>query len=332
MIVKERLDEIFNSSYRLIQEDLSELLGKRLNLAEPQSELLSKKEYLEGLDSKMIISTIKLEGVAKDEGFLLVALRDGISIGGTLLMFPEDELSDALTNENYDEELEDAYGEVANIIAGSFTTTFKEEFKEDIRFVRTEQETFIPVEVELSEATPFPDRIYYAVRAPMGLDTEQLGNLYCILPAAFFGLVEEEKLEGEASEPVDAALEATGEQLQLTKILILTNDEKEAEFIGSVLTGSGIGVKMLGFRELQAESIPEGISCIFLVMKEVSEHGFGVAIRVNALAPNIPLVAAAPGWTKPLVMQAVRYGVGDIMLTPADMGEVRKKADRYIGG
>ncbi|MDH4318622.1 MAG: hypothetical protein OEV64_09555 [Desulfobulbaceae bacterium] len=332
MIPRERLDEIFISAYRLIQQDLSELLGKRLDIAEPRSDLLSKKEVLAALEAKSVIATMKMDGMAKGVGFLLVSVRDAISIGGTLLMFPEDEMSEALKAEDYNEELEDAYGEVANIIAGTLTTTFRDEFQEDLRFVRTEQETFLPVEVDPSSATPFPDKIYYIVHAPMGLHTDQLGELLCIVPGAFFHLVEEEEsvIQEEASVeavPLSAVEEPEGGE----EILILANDEKEAGFISSVLTNSGIEVKVLGFRDLQSENITERLRCIFLVMKEVGEHGFGMAIRVSSMAPGIPLVAAAPGWTRPLVMQAVRYGIGDILLTPAQVGDVRQKAERYLG-
>jgi hypothetical protein len=38
----------------------------------------------------------------------------------------------------------------------------------------------------------------------------------------------------------------------------------------------------------------------------------------------VPLIAAGPGWTKSKVFKAVKYGVSDILLTPASGGDVEE--------
>ena len=58
-------------------------------------------------------------------------------------------------------------------------------------------------------------------------------------------------------------------------------------------------------------------------MREVSEQGFGIAIKINASC-RVPLIAAGPGWTKSKVFKAVKYGVSDILLTPASREDIEE--------
>jgi len=44
-------------------------------------------------------------------------------------------------------------------------------------------------------------------------------------------------------------------------------------------------------------------------------------------ASSLPLIAVGPGWTKTKVIKAVKYGVDDILLTPASDAEIEEKID-----
>ncbi|HSL39295.1 MAG TPA: hypothetical protein VK857_02900, partial [Desulforhopalus sp.] len=63
------------------------------------------------------------------------------------------------------------------------------------------------------------------------------------------------------------------------------------------------------------------LKAVYLVMREVNEQVFGVAIRIST-ASSLPLIAAGPAWTKGKVIKAVRYGVSDILLTPASREDI----------
>ena len=65
-------------------------------------------------------------------------------------------------------------------------------------------------------------------------------------------------------------------------------------------------------------------------MSEVSEQGFGVAIKLNSAGLRVPLVAAGPAWTRSLVFKAVKYGVDDILMTPSTVGDVREKLEANL--
>lgn len=72
------------------------------------------------------------------------------------------------------------------------------------------------------------------------------------------------------------------------------------------------------------------IQLVFLVMGEVSEQGFGLAIKLGSAGLNVPLVAAGPAWTRSLVLKAVKYGASDILVTPSTPGDIRQKLETNL--
>jgi hypothetical protein len=82
-------------------------------------------------------------------------------------------------------------------------------------------------------------------------------------------------------------------------------------------------VKSLTFKDSFHTYIPGQLKAIYLVMKGVNEQAFGAAIKISS-ACSLPLVAAGPGWTRTKVIKAVKYGVRDILVTPASKEEIEE--------
>jgi hypothetical protein len=82
-------------------------------------------------------------------------------------------------------------------------------------------------------------------------------------------------------------------------------------------------VKLLSFKDNVHKYIPGQLKAIYLVMRDVNEQAFGMAIKVSAAA-SLPLIAAGPGWTRTKVIKAVKYGVRDILLTPASKEDIEE--------
>jgi len=198
---KERLDKIMASCRERMQEEVSALLGKVMTFAEPETRILSKEEFFSEPAGKSVLAHVQLEGDIEGHGCLLVPIRDAIRIGGTLIMLPDSELENVISEEEYTEELEDSYGEIANIICGSLTSTFEEQFPKTFRLVRTEQEVILPVKVEIESDEPVPNGSYYVMSSKMSLEGTEMGTLQLLLPAASFGLVEEDASPQEDGDP-----------------------------------------------------------------------------------------------------------------------------------
>lgn len=108
-------------------------------------------------------------------------------------------------------------------------------------------------------------------------------------------------------------------------MLIVTDDERESERLVQVLESEGYGCRVLNFKDPVNAVLSTRTQMVFLVMQEVSEQGFGVAIKISSSGYPVPLVAAGPAWTRTMVLKAVKYGACDILITPATTVDVREK-------
>jgi DNA-binding NtrC family response regulator len=92
-----------------------------------------------------------------------------------------------------------------------------------------------------------------------------------------------------------------------------------------MLEALGYVSRILHFKESVNSLLTSRIQLVFLVMREVSEQGFGVAIKISSSGFSVPLVAAGPAWTRTMVLKAVKYGACDILVTPSTVEDVREK-------
>ena len=134
---------------------------------------------------------IEVVGDVTGTGCLLAGIKDAIRLGGTLIMLPSSELEEVIGREEYGEEVEDSYGEISNIIVGSFTSTFEEMYPKPCRLVRKEFEVIKLAKVDIESDNPVENQLYYQTSASMMLDGKQFWELKMLLPAVSFDLVEE---------------------------------------------------------------------------------------------------------------------------------------------
>ena len=78
------------------------------------------------------------------------------------------------------------------------------------------------------------------------------------------------------------------------------------------------------------DNLTGSVRLVFLIMKEISEQGFGVAIKISSAGRPLPLIAAGPAWTRTLVIKAVKYGADDILITPSAPEDIREKVEMNL--
>ncbi len=98
------------------------------------------------MSGKQVIANLDVVGELEGKSYLSVGLRDAIRIGGTLIMLPAAELESVVAEENFSEDTQDAYGEIANIISGVYTAVFEEQYSKKIRFVKNDLQQVAPNE------------------------------------------------------------------------------------------------------------------------------------------------------------------------------------------
>jgi chemotaxis protein CheY-P-specific phosphatase CheC len=342
---KKRVDMLLNDCRAKIQEEVGALLGVDVLLDGLDNRPVTKEGcFLEEVSGKQVLAHMKVTGDAEDKSYLLIGVKDAIRIGGTMIMLPPFELEAAVTEEEFTEDAADAYGEIANIIAGVYTGFFEKQYIKTLRFIKTELEQVVPSKVETVSDDPFPDLTYYMSSSTVTIDGKALGRIHILFPISLLQLEDLELPQESVGDEVQngsvlAAKKETpkssglsgeqGEERRNVDILLISDDDKEATKISLVLEHADFFVKTLSFKNNVNNYISENLRAVFLVMHEVDEQAFGVAIKISSSC-SVPLIAAGPAWTRSKVIKAVKYGVKDILLTPASDQDIQEKIDQNM--
>lgn len=344
---KKLVDALLKSCMEKTAEEVSGLLGGRLEIIPEGNETVSKADFLQQAGAKQVMSRMDIRGEHQGEAFLFVDIKSAIYLGGTLIMLPESELEETVRQEKLGEDAQDAYGEISNIIAGVYTTVFEQQYGSRVGFVKTAMEQVAPARVAPDSDAVFPDQIYYQSVGKIRYNDRELGRLQFLFPLVSLdlqGLLApkgEPKEEGEQATtvtetettnrsegiPAGASDRAQDDISQAADILIYTDDKGEGEKIATILRPMGYAPQILRFKDPVSAVVASRIRLIFLVMREVNEQGFGVAIKISAAGLAIPLVIAGPAWTRSMVLKAVKYGASDILITPSTADDVREKIE-----
>ena len=345
---KKLVDELLNKSMVKMSEEVSALLGGTLHVVSTENAALTKESFLEQAGGKQIMARLNIRGSGLgEEAFLFVDVKTAVYLGGALIMLPEGELEDTARNEEFGDDASDAYGEVTNIIAGVYTTIFEEQYHVKLGFVKTSMEKVSPAKVDPESDDVIPNQAYYLSIGHIQYNGKDLGRVQMVIPATVLELedllkpVDElaEDEEAKSSEPQKtvtgkAAVSSDAAHVRLqekshesTDILIFSDDDNEGSRIATALQQMGYVPRLLHFKDSVNSVLTSRIQMIFLVMQEVSEQGFGVAIKISSAGLSVPLVAAGPAWTRTLVLKAVKYGACDILITPSSPVDIREKVE-----
>ena len=344
---RKRVDSLLDLCRQKIGKEVGALLGVEVLLSAQECRLVTKDDYfLDEASGKQILAHMDVVGEVEGKSYLFVALKDAIFIGGTLVMLPPAELEKVVIDEEFGDDTEDAYGEITNIISGVYTSTFEEQYIKKIRFVKSGIEQVLPLKVDTESETPLPNQLYYMSSSSLNIAGKAMGKVQMLFPAALLQL---DGLLQEAAEPAAQAEQAktvpvsrqSSEQgaatssVGVTKgktvnqgidVLVVSDDAQEAEKITEVLKQRHLSAKILSFKDSVTDYLPGEVKAVFLVMRSVNEKAFSMAIKISS-ACSLPLIAAGPGWTRTKVITVVKYGVNDILLTPATNDDVGEKIE-----
>lgn len=330
---KKLVDKLMVSCRDQVAAEVSALLGTEVTLSN-QRNLVTTKEnfFFEEVSGKQVVTHLEVTGEAEGKSYLVVGLRDAIRVGGVLIMLPSQELESVVADEIFSDDTADSYGEIANIIAGVYTSVFEEQYGKRIRFIKKDVEQVVPMKVDIASASPFDDGSYYLSSSELSIGATTCGRINVVFPLALLNL------EGLLAADEERVIETTvpGDRPQtpyegglIPDILLVGDDEVEAAKIAAVLERRGHVVKRLSFKDNVHNFLPGQLRAVYLVMREVNEQAFGAAIKISA-ACSLPLIAAGPGWTRGKVIKAVRYGVRDILLTPATPADIEENLSNNL--
>ncbi|MBU1564342.1 MAG: hypothetical protein KJ630_01785 [Proteobacteria bacterium] len=326
---KKLVDKLLASCLTKVGDEVGALLGAEVQLSNQNNRVVNKESFfIEEVSGKQVIAHMDVVGELQGKSYLVVSLRDAIRVGGQLIMLPAQELDSVVNEEVFADDTKDAYGEIANIIAGVYTAVFEEQYTKRIRFVKTDLSQVVPMKVETESAEPFPNGYYYVSSSDLAIGDSALGKVNIVFSLGILEMegliaIEETAQVEEVGQSAGQQIGRLGETNAALDILLIGDDESESAKIAAVLGEMDFVVKTLSFKDNVHNYIPGELKAIFLVMKDVNEQAFGVAIKISASC-SLPLIAAGPSWTRTKVIKAVKYGVRDILLTPASKADIEE--------
>jgi len=190
MVEKHFIDNIIESAVQRIQDEISGLIGTSFMLTDNRTEIVPREDFLNLCSGTQLFTRIKISGDISCNGSLIIDIKDAIRLGGALIMLPPDEVDERVEKESYDEETEDSFGEIANIIAGIYTGSFEKEYDTPCRFERQEQHLVEGSSAGDQVSQLIEDGQLYCLTSKLTLGSDRLGNLTLVLPAEPFDLVE----------------------------------------------------------------------------------------------------------------------------------------------
>jgi hypothetical protein len=355
--------EAFLSELRLlIGKEFSVLLGMEVSCFGKNGLLIDLPQPL--LDPILRVQAaahLKISGACNADAYLVADIEDAIRLAGHFVSLTASELEDAILNVTFDSELQDGFSETANIVAGLCTLLFERRYQTAVVFDKKEVLQTEPVphqtngkdqQIErmvdvsgtelaaenIQESTPQ----VYPVEIRLHVENAVLGCFHFLFPGqlADFIFSQAPFVAEQANEPpietvstppdtdTNAALWEQ-EESAAPKILLISDSDQDSINIKEVFDRAAIGWTEIGFRDDVARLLPGAYSAIFLVSRQPDEQTFGVAIKVSSRC-SLPLIVASSKWTQSSVFQAVRYGVNDILLTPASSEDVLEKLKMII--
>ena len=360
------VDRVLKASIYQCAEEIGAMLGVEIELSSLNTGYISKEEYFSKPGPKATSTQMLVSGEASGTSYFIVELKDAIYFGGTLVMLPEDELSNRMSSGELDGEIEDAFGEVANIISGGIVQNFEEMFPRKFHVKKGDVAAFTPTKVIPESPAPFPNGEYYNINASMECETQDLGRLSYLIPVELLNIpprptetgwgsassektaeeipkkqVTEEPQEDRHTQTVHhqkTEQEQTAEeqvQEETAKkdavIALICQNISLSEPYSNILNEYGHTPISLAANDSLTPLRQNKVCGSILVIDKVDDDAFALIIKIRSETPSDqPLIVAGPDWTRSAVLKAVKYGVDDIILTPTTEEEIREKVEQNL--
>ena len=336
------LNKLSQEIIEKLSEEVGGLLGQDFTVDDIHHGVQSRDEVYAPLSGKQVLTTLTVSGDSEGVAYVVVGLKDAITLGGTLILLPPDEMAARRKKQLFDGEVSDAYGEIANIMAGVYTAVFIEHADPKLHFKKNELLDFNPGPND----SAIPPGTYYTSVGQTKMDGAPLGALSILIPPQLLKLpipgaaTDDEESPGPGANKGTAAAsrgaqEASGPIALDSEglLMVVSETQQSAEaFARNFSNQCQCNLACLHFQEdFQGAIRGRKVLGVFLAMREVGERGLASIIKIqSAVGEKTPLIAAGPEWTRKTVLQAIKYGARDILVTPASTGEILGKIRQHM--
>ena len=326
------ISRVLQRATERVAEEVGTFIGEEFQCSPSQPQLRSAEELGGALGDKLVVARMEVSGNKQGEAYLVTSTKTAILFGGKLIMLPPAELNKRGKAGDFDGELADAFSEIVNIVSGALSATFLEANIGKLHFksLGVAQRT-MPVDGSLPE--DFSEGSYCHSQTVLKSAQGTEGLFHFIFPPSILDLEQPGQAApatgGASATAAVGALQADGGP---GVVVLVAENREEGQRLAAMLEKKEIAVKTLDYQgDFRRVLGGEQIAGVVLVMKEVGDQGFAAAIKLRSVMPqNKPLIAAGPEWTRKTVLQAVKYGVCDILVTPVAEQDLLGKLREHV--
>lgn len=332
-----KLQEMLKAALAQTSDECGTLLGQQLEVRESAVREVSRDVYFNGMENASFVVGIDSQEDYQGVFCLVFTFRDAIALGGTLLGVPAARIMEKKKLAIIEPDDVDAFSEIANQVIGSFNAVFKRSLPRKAHLKKQDPKKFIPKQDPVEGAEPVADGDYYLLQAQMSLVGMEMETFDILIPLSLAKLfdIQERAREvplGAASEAVPAA-ETAQVVSEPASVLILDDNATERQQFQEMLAASGVspvGAALNG--DLKKLLSHKGLKAILLGVTTANDQELAVCqkITANLKGITIPIIMCAREWTRTAVLKALKYGAGDIMLTPCSPDELTSKVHKLV--
>ena len=348
-----RITAIFTALAEKLASGLSDLIGSSIDVSLTRERRVTKTDFFASFHKKLVMANFDVSGSHDGKMYCFCHLKDAVLLGGTLIMLPPAELEKQVRKEEFTEDEADAYGEIVNIVSGELCQAFDEMAIDKLHFKKTGIEVVFPAKVASDASDPFPPGEIYQVSFALALEGQQLQSMEMLFPPRLLGLAVEEVITAVTAEPeipvvpmeqvqpvkgtparLDNATEAA-HAVDESVVLVVAGRKEDVHDLTDACVAEGFVPKVAGYQEDFQPFGPKGelpVKAVVFTMDDSKELGLAAIIKAKAIfGGTVPLIAAGGQWTRSQVLQAVKYGVCDIVVMPTSPDDIREKLRQNIG-
>lgn len=348
------LHQMLESALKQAGEESGMLLGQELSIALADSLTTTKTSYFGTLDDGCYALGIESREAYTGQFFLLFNLRDAIVMSCILLGIPPARIQEKRRLSIMESDDIDAFGEIANMVNGSFNTVFQNTLANKVHLKLSTPKKYVPEIDELGENEPIAEGNYLMFRAKLEMPGQDLNHLDILIPVDLANQFdppseqqnEAEVLTGDGTTDAvstglgtdeSAVLSGDGQLLStpagtgVESIIVLDDDETERQQLLEMLTFTGFdiveGTLHADIKELYAG---RSVKLVIIGSLDADDRELAVCIKVNAIRQDTapPVLMCAHRWTRTAVLKALKYGAREFIIKPYVSEELTTKVRR----
>ena len=320
----------------LLQKELSNMLGITVQIREKGCLSGPLKALHQGGDvSPELYTPIAISGVVQNQGWLITTTGDAVKLGLLLTEGTPGLMLPGSLSGGFSFDCQDGFREICSIFTDVVGLVCHNLSQGELVLENVGDMEEIDLHSESADEVDENDeQIYMRTSFELVADTLVCGTMHIVLPMEVYENIP--MVEAEPSKENSEAIggertnnkHATVSQRELSDqeavVMLIEDSQNHTPEIIDFLEDAGIRTERFSLADDFNQASPDSYLAVLLVLERLDEIGLGVVIKIKSTS-SIPLLVAASQWTQTVVMKALRYGVDDIIMLPADSDELLRK-------